>query len=916
MSRTSKIIFAMALTGCAASPAAPAGSSTSSAAPGGTIAAQVDSVPPPRGDGRLPAGVKPTRYTMDLSIDPSKKTFGGEVRIGVNLERPLRAIVMHGRGITVTEAFLHTARGKLVGKADLRMAAGSREDPEELVLVFPSEAPAGEAELELRYEAPFNHGLHGLYHVEDNGVSYAFTQFEPNDARRAYPCFDEPGFKVPFELNITVPKGSMAVSNTKVARQHDNAAANTVTFHFEKSPPMPTYLVAFGVGPFDVLEGPKSPVPIRLISAKGKSGLGKLAVETAAAHLDLLGKYFDRVYPYTKLDVVAVPNFASGAMENPGFVTFREELLLVDPEHASTQSRRAMAGVIAHELAHQWFGDLVTMQWWDDLWLNEAFASWMSRKIVDQWRPASQSRLESVGERSNVMAHDSLSTARKIRNPVNSTSDALEAFDGITYGKGQAVLTMIESWLGEEPFREGMRRYVKKHEWGNATAADLYAALSEASGRDVGKVMNSFTDQTGVPVVTAACHAGEGADASASLQIRQEEYRTLDRKGPSNKLWHIPVCVVYDGGEKIERECILLDSAETKLELGKRRAKGGDNGGCPAYLYPNAGESGYDRIKLDRADLDKLTKTGLGKLTDLERFGLVSNAWAQVWSGDLPASAYFDVLGSFKKESSRLVWREIIDSLYAADKAVVTDAARPAFAKFVRDTLGPTAHRLGWTTKKDEPDEQKLLRVSVLTALGTLGRDDWALAQAKRVADAWLTDPFQVDADLAKAALPVAAKQPSESLFERLQLVLKSPRTPEVRVLALSGLASFDEPKYVERVLDMMVDKTVKAQDLQYIFRPLSSRRATRDLTYAWLEKHFDEVAKIIPRFVVGRLAHVMASMCDTGQVRAAEAFFAPRLAKIDGTEKPLRQSVEDGLRCAALADKESSPTAKWLAGR
>jgi aminopeptidase 2 len=287
-----------------------------------------------------------------------------------------------------------------------------------------------------------------------------------------------------------------------------------------------------------------------------------------------------------------------------------------------------------------------------------------------------------------------------------------------------------------------------------------------------------------------------------------------------------------------------------------------------------------------------------------------------VWSGDLPAAAYFEVLGNFKKEPSRLVWREIIDSLYAADKAVVSDAARPAFARFVRDILGPTAHRLGWTTKKDEPDEQKLLRVSVLSALGTLGRDDWALAQAKRVTDAWLADPFQVDADLAKAALPVAAKQPSDALFDRMLTVMKSPRTPEVRVLALSGLAAFDEPKYVERVLDFMIDRTVKAQDLQYIFRPLSSRRATRDMTYAWLEKHFEDVVKVIPRFVVGRLAHVTASMCDTGQVRAAEAFFVPRMAKIDGTEKGLRQSVEDGLRCAALSDKETSATAKWLTAR
>ena len=254
--------------------------------------------------------------------------------------------------------------------------------------------------------------------------------------------------------------------------------------------------------------------------------------------------------------------------------------------------------------------------------------------------------------------------------------------------------------------------------------ADLYAALSEASGRDVGKVMNSFTDQTGVPVVSAACRAGEGADASASFELRQEEYRTLDRKGPSNKLWHIPVCVVYEGAEKVERECMLLDSAEAKLDLGKRRAKGG-GGACPTYFYANAGESGYDRIKLARADLDKLAKSGLGKLSDLERFGLVSNAWAGVWSGDLPASAYFDVLGNFKKESSRLVWREIIDSLYAADKAVVTDAARPAFAKYVRDLLGAdrATPRL---------DDQKR-RVRRAEALAGVGADRARVARQRRM---------------------------------------------------------------------------------------------------------------------------------------------------------------------------------------
>jgi len=847
------------------------------------------------------------RYALDFNIDPSKKTFVGRARIAVTIEKPTRAIVMHGRTMQLTRATLHGARGDLSAKPALRRAARSKEEPEELVLAFDRELEPGEGELDLAYEAPFAQGLRGLYNVEEGGAFYAYTQFEPNDARRAFPCFDEPNFKTPFELTITVPKGSIAVSNAKEARRREDPKGQFVTFEFDKSPPLPTYLVALAVGPFEILEGPKAPVPVRLVATQAKASLGKLAVDASAAHLELLGKYFDRPYPYSKLDVVAVPNFAAGAMENAGLVTFREELLLLHPEHASTVARRAEGHVIAHELAHQWFGDLVTMQWWDDLWLNEAFASWMSDKIIDQWKPATQARLESVGDRAWVMAQDSLVTARKIRNPVRSTSDAVEAFDGITYNKGRAVLAMVESWLGEDAFRDGLRRYMEKHAWANATAGDLYAALGEASGRDVARVMDTFTDQTGVPLLSARLECGATAQP-ASIRLHQREYRTIDRTSASGeKLWRIPVCVLYEAGGKLERQCTLLDAADGRIDLVTAKGR------CPAFFYPNAGEAGYYRAKLERADLDKLLAKALPKLPDRERFGIASNAWAEVWSGDLPTAAYLQTLRSFRRETSRLVWGQILDSLQSADRAVVSDAARPAFAKLVRDVVGPIGRRLGFAVKKGEPEDDKLLRIAVLDTLGRIGRDDWALGQAARVAEAWLSDPMKIDADLARAAVPLAAKEGDAALFDRLVGVLKSPKTPEMRVLALMALAGFEDPKLVERTLGLTLDGSVKMQDIRYVFPPLANRRSTRDVTYAWIERHWGELTKTFPPFVIGRLAQVAGAMCDGARVRAVETFLRPRVEKIEGTEKNLNQAVEEGLRCAALAEKERAPTEKWL---
>jgi len=878
-----------------------------------------DSAPPPRDDGRLPSDVRPLRYGLDLTIDPSQRRFAGRARIGVTLHAPTRSIVLHGRDLDVASVAATTSRGKATGTARARLAFGAKEGPDELVLAFAEELPPGEAELDIAYQAPFAEEQHGLFRVEDEGAAYAFTNFEPIDARRMFPCFDEPAYKTPFQITLRVPKGNLAFANTSETRRSDDAATGTTTFEFELSPPLPTYLVALAVGSLEVLEGQKTPVPLRIIAAKGKARHGRAALDMAAAHLDRFAKYFDQPYPYGKLDLVAVPNFHGDGMENAGLITSREEILLVEPDGARAGVRRALADTIAHEVAHHWFGNLVTMQWWDEIWLKESFAQWIGVRIVDEWKPETKAGLEQINRKSWGMLMDALPAARPIRTPVR-TAKEISDYNPLIFEKGAPIIGMIEAWLGPDAFRDGLRRYIKRHRDGTVKSADFYAALSESSGgRDVGKVVESFLGQSGVPVVSVeldCASAASSAPESAAVpfvRLRQEEYRYLDQNEPSSaKQWRIPVCVRYDAGNALATQCTLLDGKEGRLDLGAAKGRPPT---CPSFVYPNAGEVGYYRFRLPRADLDKLGARSLGKLTEGERLGLAANAWADVWSGHLPLSAYLELLRGYQNEPSHLVLEQLLDALLATERAVVTDASRPAFARFVRNLFGNSARRLGWTPKQGESEETKSTRSEVLFAMGILGEDPAVRAEATRVANAWFADPTQVDPELAGLAIALAAKRDEAAMFDRLLGLLKNEATPEVRQRVRRGLTALDTPALVERVLDLTLDGTLKTQELRDVLLAFVRRRPTVEVAFAWAQKHFDEITKASPHFGPLVLARVPVSLCNAERVRAVEAFLRPRLENLGGVSD-LHENVDVGLRCAALAEKERGPTAAWLAGR
>lgn len=888
--------------------------------------------PPPLRSGRLPGTASPIRYGVSLVVDPAKDRFLGHVTIDIDIPKTTQALVLHARDLTIASAEVMAEGKTMPAKASSRMSAGGREEPDELVLALPSAIQPGRAQMRIAYSGSLDQKLMGLYRVKDGDGDYAFTQLEPMEARRMMPCFDEPGFKVPFDVKVTVPKGSVAFGNMNEVERAPSEDGKSTAFTFATTPPLPTYLFAIAVGPLEVREGPKTPVPIRVIATRGKAKLGDLGIEATHGLTPLLGAYFDRPYPYAKLDLVAVPEFGYGAMENAGLITFKEDKLLLDPGSASVAARRGMAEIVAHEVAHHWFGDLVTMAWWDDLWLNEGFATWMEAKVVDMWRPEMEARLEALAWKGHVMEDDALDSARAVRQPVASTGEAYEAFDGITYGKGAAVIDMLERWLGEEPFRSGVRAYIKANENGSATSADLFKALRDASGKDVLPVASSFLDQPGVPLVRAdlACPKG-GPPVVKLAQSRYRAKPTPAAEGEGGPLWKIPICVAYEGAAGGAPACTLMEGRTAELSLTAPPASDGAAPGksakaappkvaaapgrCPKWIYPNAGEAGYYRFALPKAQLAGL----IGSVRELDirsRIGLLGHAWALVQSGDMEADALLDLLTSLKGERHRLVVERLINVLWSVSQKLVDDESRGAFKAYVSALLLPMARELGWEAKKGELDDRRLLRRTVLRALAHLAEDPWLNAEADKKTAAYMREPRSVDPDIAAIALRVSSRRATEKRFDELMGALSRAETPEQRNVVLGALGSFGSPALVRRGLDLMLSDRVRQGDGFQIMGAASAWPDMQPRVLAWTRESFEELKKKLPGYIVARFAHRVGNLCEAAARDDAAAFFKEALKGVDGASRPLAQAIEESSLCIDLRAREGARVKAKLLGK
>ncbi len=860
---------------------------------------------------RLPGDTRPRAEALVLTIDPKLDTFSGVADIQVTLDQPRSVLWLHGKGLHVTRATV-TAEGG----TGLAAAWQQRDDSGMASLTLPQPVPAGHATLHLEYDAPFGPKLEGLHKVKQAGASYAFTQFESIAARDAFPCFDEPGFKIPFDTTLVVPADAQAIANTREIDR--KVEGHSVRVHFAPTLALPSYLVAFAVGPLDVVAVPdippnavrKRPLPLRGVTAHGRGKEIAYALAHTGEILATLEQYFGIEYPYDKLDILAVPD-KGGAMENAGAVTFAEFLVLLDEKTAPLRQKRAYAEVTAHELAHQWVGDLVTAAWWDDIWLNEAFATWVGSKTVDAWNPKLDAAMNLLRGVQGAIGEDALVSARAVRQPIESTNDIENAFDSITYQKGGGVLAMFERWVGEEAFRRGVHDYLSQHRFGSATADDFLGAVARVAGKDVKTPFHTFLDQPGVPFVEAEVKC----DGAPRLHLKQSRYLPLGSTGDANKTWQIPVCARFQAGKEIKEACTLLTTAEGDLPLG---------GACPDWVFPNADASGYFRFGLTPADLARLEKAGFGALGARERVAFGNSLRAAFNRGTLPMKNVIEASAMFASDSHREVAGEPMGLIGLARDWLQGDPLQASAEAYGRKLFHAEGQKLGWTPAKNEDGDRTELRASVLSFLAFTAKDPEVRAEARKRGLAFLghgkdgaLHPDAIDANLAGIALSVAGEEGDRALWDAVHARLAKTDDAELRGRLLAALVAPTSPELVPLVRELVFDPALRATEVTNPLWAQLGDPALRESTWKWVKDNFDRLLATVPKHHgQTQLISMGGEFCDEAHAKDVEAFFdAARIARIDGGPRVLAGTLEDVRLCAAKRARQE-PSARELFAR
>jgi puromycin-sensitive aminopeptidase len=845
---------------------------------------------------RLAPDVRPRDYHLHLEPDLDAGRFRGEVRIDVRLERPRAAIVLHAVELTIEHA-----DAEVEGQVVALRARLDRHD-QTVALRAARPLPAGPVALRLRFAGALNRHLRGLYAASAGGARYAFTQCEAADARRIFPCFDEPAMKARFHVAVTARAGDTVLANAPVAREQPLPSGSRIV-HFEPTPPLSTYLFALAVGPLEASEVRHvGATPLRVWHVPNKGHLAAFGLEAGAEALARLEEYFAIPYPYAKLDLVAVPDFEAGAMENAGAVFFREMLLLLDPATVSLPERKRAAEVIAHELAHMWYGDLVTMAWWDDLWLNEAFATWMAHRVVDLWKPEWRMWQGFEHDRASALALDGLASTHPIYAPVQSVAQATENFDLITYEKGAAVVRMIEHYLGPDVFRDGVRRYMERHREGNAVAADLWRALGEASGGDVARVAQAWIAQPGFPLVSLARE-------HRALRVRQERFFADPKVAPVKRRqrWPVPLVVRLgpDGrGDGVVRT--LVAKASQTIPLPAR---------APGWLYGNAAAGGFYRVRHDADTLAALLGT-LDALSAVERLALVGDQWALVRAARAPVESFLDLADALGDEPDHDVLDGVAGALAVLDEQVLEPGGpeQAAFRAWIAHRFGPALGVLDWVPADGEPDEVRLRRAALLRLVGGVAEAPDVLAETRRQLDRYLADRGALEPNLADPVATLAARVGDGALYDRYRDVATAARTPQEQRRFLLNLASFRTRDEVERTLAALLTPEVPTQDVAFLLMRLLGNPAGQDDAWTFLRRRWAALRKRIPPLMLARLVDATPALRTPRHAREVRDFF--RAHPLPEAARAVRQALERFRLNAELRRRTAAAVARWLARR
>jgi aminopeptidase N len=819
--------------------------------------------------GKLPKTIIPVHYAIELTPDPKLLTIAGTEVVDIEVREATPRLTLNAVDMVLGAATIDSG-----AQADIALDATA----ETATLTFAQPLAAGAHRLRIAFTAKINSFGRGLFFVDyptDQGTKRMLSsQLEPADARRIFPCWDEPAFKATFALTVTVPRAFLAVSNMPVA-QEETVTPDLKKVTFASTPKMSSYLFVLTTGELERLTTQADGTTIGVVTTLGKSEHGRFALENAAKLLAYYNEYFGVKYPLPKLDLIAVPGGFGGAMENWGGITFFESRLLFDPATNPDTARRGIFSVLAHEMAHQWFGDLVTMGWWDNLWLNEGFASWMQEKAAAHFYPQWRTWLNGYGQKQYAMILDAQRTSHPIQQPVADQSEAMTAFDGITYNKGQALIRMLENYLGEQAFRDGIRSYMTSHAYGNTTTADLWQALEAAAGKPVTGIAMSFTEQAGVPLIIAETTCD---GATQRLTLRQDRFVIApansasagsDSKVLARRSWQVPIAIGPLSGTR-PAETLLLEGS-TEIAAGS----------CGEAVKVNLGDIGYYRVEYGPRDRAALAKS-MAAMTPEDRVNFLADDWALVQAGRADLPSYLALIETISAGDHRAVWDQAISALTRLHSLARDRSERPALEQYARERLDPVFDRLGWDSTRPDDEEEALLRSSLIRTLGEFG-DDNVLAEARRRFTNFVQNPQSLPVAIRDAATRIVGVSADRASYDALlSLARKSTKTND-RVRYYFAAASARDATLARATLALTLTDELPSTIVGGVINTVASSGEQPDLAWDFVQRNLGALAarqgpslsdEFIPSF--------MTNFSD--DAHAAElAHFAPALATSGG---------------------------------
>src|SRR5262245_17861461 len=775
--------------------------------------------------GKLPKTVVPLHYAIELVLNPETLALTGAELVDIEVREPTARIVLNADDIKITAA--------TIGNGTQRASVVLDDDAETATLTFPQPLAAGRHQLRIVFTGKINKSGPGLYAVDyptDKGSRRLISShLAPADARRVFPCFDEPAFKATFVLAVTVPRTFLAVSNMPVAKEEPvNAASKKVSFL--PTPKMSSYLLQLTAGELERLTGEVDGVEIGVIATSGKREQGRFALASAIDLLRYFNDYFGVKYPLSKLDLIAIPHGHVSAMEHWGAVTFRESALLFDPATSAGTVRRGIFSLIAHELAHQWFGNLVTMAWWDNLWLNEGFATWMESKATEHFHPQWQPWLNNNDEKQYAMSMDARGTAHPLHQPVASEDAASEMFDGVTYNKGAAVVRMLEGYLGADAFRAGLRKYVADHGYGNTTTAELWRALEAASGKPVGAVAATFVEQAGVPLVVGKtiCNGDE-----QRMVLKQEPFTIRDpAASPAEqaKTWQVPVAVGTPRAQQ-PAETVLLQDQPKEIAAGR----------CGEPVKINLGDLGYYRVEYDAPARAALAKS-FALMSPADRVNLLADGWALAEAGRGSSTSYLELMEEIGSGDSRAAWDQVTTILRRRDRLQRNRPEHAAFRAYARAKLRPMLDRLGWDEARPDADGAGILRARLIRTLGELD-DEAVIAEAKRRFAASLRNPASLRPGLRDAVTSVAGMSADRRTYNTLRSLARKATNSAERERYYSAAAGARDPALAGETLELTLSDELPSALVETLLNTVASTGDQPDLAWSFVKRNFSALA-------------------------------------------------------------------------